>query len=155
MIRRAAMAAVAGVVLAVITGLTSPASAATPTCSGAGCEGKDVSTTNCHDAKAYAIDGYHSGDSTIVFDLWYSPSCHAMWGDYQSNSVTPGLASTYGIAPYSGTGEAKEINQKTTGPGQGDSSTTLVSSLQSVKFCLHTKAGLPDGTNDFTCTGWR
>jgi hypothetical protein len=155
MIRRAVVAAVAGAVLAVSTGLTSPASAATPTCSGAGCDGKDVSTTNCHDARAYAIDGYHSGDHTIIFDLWYSPSCHAMWGDYQNNSSSTGLASLYGVAPYSGTGEAKELYFKSTGAGQGDVSTTLVNSIQSVKFCWHTTKGLPDDTNNFTCTGWR
>jgi hypothetical protein len=159
MFRRAVTAAVAGALLAMITGLTTPASAATPTCTGAGCDGKAVSATNCHDNRAYAIDGYHAADNSIIFDLWYSPSCKAMWGDYQININTAGLASLYGIAPYGGSGIAKELWVQTTGLGQGDVSTTLVNSMQAVKFCSHISPGLPisDKTtfNDFTCTGWR
>jgi hypothetical protein len=157
MIRRAVVAAVAGAVLAVIAGLSSPASAATPSCTGASCDGKDVSTTNCHDARAYAIEGRHVDGDPVVFDLWYSPSCHAMWGDYQITAEAPGFVSLYGVAPYSGSGEAKEVYVKQTSPSINDLSTTLVNSMQSVKLCWHTTPGLPQSdfsVAGFLCTGW-
>jgi hypothetical protein len=155
MIRRAVVAAVTGVILAAI-GLATPAAAATPTCSGASCDGKVVTTTNCNDSRAYAIDGITAGSITLA--LWYSPSCHAMWGDYKLTGSGTAWMSMFGVAPYSGSGEARSLYSVNASGPTTDISTTLFNSIQSIEFCWNQQPGMPpaDGSEGpYGCTRWR
>jgi hypothetical protein len=155
MIRRAVAAAVTGVILAAI-GLATPAAAATPTCSGASCDGQVVTTTNCNDSRAYAIDGVTN--SGMALTLWYSPSCHAMWGDYQLTDSGAAWIQMWAVAPYGGSGEARSlVNLNVSGP-TSHISTTLFNSIQSIELCWNQQQTIPpaDGSQGpYACTRWR
>jgi hypothetical protein len=154
------MAAVVWLTLAAAAGFAAPAAAATPTCFGATCNGKDVNTTNCATG-AFAIDGFKttSGSTTdMTIDLWYSPVCHAMWGEFRSFIGGGVSTSLRAVAPYSGSGTSRLLSQAFVN-GITGYSTPLYDWQQSIKFCWSQNPGDPGDDSQRTavggCTRWR
>jgi uncharacterized protein DUF2690 len=80
--------AMAVLLLSAIAGITLQAPpAAAASCVGAGCEGLDPISTNCY-INAFAITGFSvvslNSPGTAQGALWYSPTCKAAWGVYNS-----------------------------------------------------------------------
>src|SRR5689334_790607 len=67
-----------------LAAVAAPAYAA-PTCYELSCNNLEVASTNCK-TEAYAIDGTAvkdaNGNVLQEADLWFSPSCHAFWGEW-------------------------------------------------------------------------
>ena len=158
--RIAAYAAAIGMAVTGLAGVATPALAA-PSCYEQSCNGTAVAGTNCT-SDAFGIDGFKVLDGTTTLqtiDLWYSPSCHAFWGEYKQNDeggVTLGL---WGISPYGGSGYSRPLDIYESFYGPGVWTTELFNSMQSVKFCW-TQAGLGGDAGDGQlalggCTRWR
>ncbi|WP_213011985.1 hypothetical protein, partial [Paractinoplanes toevensis] len=100
------------------------------------------------------------GTTTLqTVDLWYSPTCHAFWGEYNQKAeggVTLGL---WGISPYGGSGYLKSLDFFSNFTGPGVWTTKLYNSMQSVKFCWTQQGHGGDGGDTQTaiggCTKWR
>ncbi|MFC4063987.1 hypothetical protein [Actinoplanes subglobosus] len=127
----------------------SPAAAAVH-CVNFGCDGLKVADTDCK-ANAYAITGMQVTDSAGTVtgrgDLFYSVTCHAMWGDFTS------LADAYSGTLYlEFSPEYGGVNQQRANAavsGKMNHVTTLLGWQRSVRMCAVT--GMP---NAF-CTPWR
>ncbi|MET7468464.1 hypothetical protein ACFYON_12985 [Micromonospora sp. NPDC005686] len=149
--------ATAALICAGLVAALSPATAAAAAgCSRTGCNGKMASANGCVTG-AYAIasfsrvDGNDPDDNVAHGDLYYSPTCGAMWGEY--NAAWFGDVSTLRLdwqPTYGG------LNQTATSvqvSGVGNYVTTMVSWEYSLQWCASSPTGNPDG-ND-TCTAWR
>ncbi|MER5702289.1 hypothetical protein ABT023_10095 [Micromonospora sp. NPDC002296] len=139
-----------------VAALSPAASASAASCSRTGCNGKLASANGCMTG-AYAIssftrvDGNDPGGTVAHGDLYYSPACGAMWGDYtatyfaDSSTVRLDWQPTYGGLTQRATSVA--VN------GIGNYVTTMFSWEYSLQLCASTPTGNPSG-ND-TCTAWR
>jgi hypothetical protein len=140
----------------------SPAAAAD--CGGGPCEGLDPKTTGCiNDPDKYALGGFSFTDyrQTPVpppygyGDFWYSPACHAVWGNYNTNDAGDShQLALYKQAVYGGVEQAVVVIGS---HGPDEYFTTMVSWDSSVKFCGQNKTlGDPDAyanaTSDYKCT---
>ncbi|MCW2502922.1 MAG: hypothetical protein JWO79_1206 [Actinomycetia bacterium] len=117
-----------------------PTGKVTTTCYGQSCQGLDPTAAGCN-ADAFAITGtlvktYTSNVPMAQVDVYYSPSCHAGWGESVDKS---GGASFYtSIAIYSG-------------PAGGAFNTVaprkMINWDNSIKMCV-TTGETPQGTED-------
>ncbi|MFG3553254.1 hypothetical protein ACGGAQ_02580 [Micromonospora sp. NPDC047557] len=156
--RKLRTAALIALTCASIVGTLSPAisASAAPACTRTGCNGKMASANGCLSG-AYAIstfsrvDGNDPNGNVAHGDLWYSPACAAMWGEYNTAYFGDGSTVRLDFQPtYGG------MNQTATSVrvnGSGNYITTMVSWEHSVAFCASSATGNPDG-ND-TCSTWR
>ena len=159
--RTAAYAAAISLAVSGLTGVGSPALAATPTCYELNCNNLDVLSTNCTTG-AYAIDGWVLQDGSTTMqtgDLWFSPFCHAFWGEYDSKTEGGVDVGLWGIPEYGGNGYIDALDLYSNFYGVGHWTTKLRSSRRSVKFCW-TQAGLGGDAGDTgdtigACTKWR
>lgn len=81
------------VAMATSVGSTSTAIAATPTCSGSSCTGKDPAVTHCAD-DSYVVPGTSraitwQGSQQGVIQILWSPRCQSNWGRIVMNSYDP------------------------------------------------------------------
>lgn len=104
-----------GVVVAAICVIAVPAQPArAASCSGASCHGKDWAAQGCKSG-AYPITGVtlmspipnDNGEyktPVVQLDIWYSPACHAAWGEYLKKSAGTGMTlhSAYYVSPIGG-----------------------------------------------------
>jgi hypothetical protein len=158
--KRRIAAYVAAVSLAVsgLVGIGSPAQAASPTCYELNCNNLDVLSTNCT-TTAFAIDGWvladeDTGATVFSGDLWFSPFCHAFWGEFDSKSDGGVDIGLWGIREYGGNGYQDSLDLYSDFFGAGHWTTKLRSSRRSVKFCW-TQAGMGGDTGIGECTKWR
>jgi hypothetical protein len=134
--------------LTTVIGLMVPAPAmAAVHCDGSGCNGKKITETDCM-TRAYAIGGLEvkfSSKTVARADLWFSPSCHAMWGDYNASDGEMFASVELQTQPEYGGVNAVPFSEYLRGPG--NVTTTMVDWQQSVRVCAN------GGT--LTCTPWR
>lgn len=160
----AAYAAALSLAVSGLLAVASPAMAATPTCYELNCNKLDLSSTNCL-TSAYAIDGWVLKDADgeghdQTGDLWFSPLCHAFWGEYDSDAAGGVDIALWGIPEYGGLGYIDSLDFYGSFNGPGHWTTKLFSSRRSIKFCW-TQAGMGGDTGDSSstvpgeCTKWR
>jgi hypothetical protein len=121
--RRMGMIMLAGLMPVVLTmvGSTSMASAATPTCSGASCTGKDPAITHCAD-DSYVVSGvsapirWGSVQPGIIQILW-SPRCQTNWGRIVLNSYDPNPEHLQRIVEVQNS-QGGDVSFLWSGPGQ-------------------------------------
>lgn len=150
------------VTLGAVVGVTVPASsaqAASPSCPN-GCVGSRVEDTNCglekYPVGAAKVRDLGATDESPA-DLWYSPMCKTVWGEYTSTNpdqlryLQLWSEDEYGgknVRPYQASLQASGFHE-----------TTMVSSSGSVKFCV---TSIPDADPDLddldkpynNCSGW-
>ncbi|MBQ1019347.1 hypothetical protein KBX71_15935 [Micromonospora sp. D93] len=155
--RKLRTATLTALICASVVGILSPGAAAVAAgCTRTSCNGKMASANGCLSG-AYAIssftrvDGNDPNGTVAHGDLWYSPTCAAMWGDYttayfaDSSTVRLDFQATYGGMTQNAT--SVRVN------GTGNYVTTMVSWEHSVQLCASSATANPDG-ND-TCSAWR
>lgn len=137
------------------------APAAAAGCEGSSCTGKIAAEQGCT-AGAYAIVGFTLNNPEVTQqthgDLWYSPTCKAMWGDFNVPEAYFGLVAQLWTQPeYGGVNDLAAIHGL---DGPGNWTTPMVDWQQSVKFCGTVRGNIdPDmdlpsnGLN--ACTAWR
>ncbi|MCX5069165.1 hypothetical protein OOJ91_25305 [Micromonospora lupini] len=136
--------------------LTPTAAAAAPGCTRTGCNGKVASANGCT-SDAYAVSSFSRVDGndpeqTVAHgDLYYSPACGAMWGDYTATFF--GDTSTLELDWQPTYGGLNQKAQSILISGVGNYVTTMVSWEYSVQLCASSPTGNPDG--NATCTVWR
>lgn len=145
MIRQRVFVMLVSTVLAVIGSVVPgvPASAAVH-CDGNGCNGRKIGDTDCKN-QAYAIAGMAVSPAGQVLgrgDLWFSPTCHAMWGDF--NATSENFFGEIRLVTQPEYGGLNKTVFSETLHGVGNVTTTLIGWQQSVQLC---GAG--------TCTAWR
>lgn len=150
-------AALAALTCASLVGALAPATSASAVgCTRTGCNGKVASANGCTTG-AYAIssftriDGNDPNGSVAEGDLWYSPACGAMWGDY--TATYSGDISTLRLDWQPTFGGMKQTATSLLVNGNGNYVTTMFSWEYSLQLCASSPTGNPDG-ND-TCTAWR
>ncbi|TDC41350.1 hypothetical protein [Micromonospora sp. KC213] len=111
---------------------------------------------------AYVVVGFTLKDQNVTKqthgDLWYSPACRAMWGDFNVPELMYPITGQLWTQPeYGG---VNRLAASTTLVDTGNWTTPMVDWQQSVKFCGSHKGGIdPDmdlpsqGYN--ACTAWR
>ncbi|GIF24400.1 hypothetical protein BJ973_007880 [Actinoplanes tereljensis] len=158
--RIAAYAAALGLAISGLVGLATPALAA-PSCYEQSCNNTAVAGTNCTSG-AYGIDGFKVVDGTTTLqtvDLWYSPTCHAFWGEYNQKDAGGVDLALMGISAYGGIGYSRALDTYDGFNGPGVWTTKLYNSMQSVKFCWTQQGMGGDGGDSQTaiggCTRWR
>jgi hypothetical protein len=158
----AAYAPAAGMAVSGVVGIATPALAA-PTCYELSCNNLELTSTNCK-SDAFAIDGTalkdSSGNLRHEANLWFSPSCHAFWGDWNQKDQGGVDIALWSIAEYAeGSGYKRLLDSFPQFSGPGVWTTKLYSSRASVKFCW-TQAGQGGDMGDVVtdlgaCTKWR
>ncbi|MEU8375211.1 hypothetical protein AB0C22_19075 [Micromonospora sp. NPDC048894] len=153
-LRTATLAALTCASLVATLPPTAPAAAAS--CSRTGCNGKMASANGCITG-AYAISSFsrvdgNDPDGTVAHgDLYYSPACGAMWGDYTATYFADGSTVRLDWQPtYGGltqTAASLSVN------GSGNYVTTMFSWEYSLQLCASSPSGNPEGNE--TCTAWR
>lgn len=155
--RRLRTAALAVLACVSIVGIWPPTGASAAVgCTRTGCNGKAASSNGCT-SDAYAIstfsrvDGNDPGQTVAHGDLYYSPACGAIWGDYTATYFGDGSTLRLDWQPtYGG------LNQNSftkTVSGEGNYVTTMVSWEYSVQLCASSPTPNPEG--NATCTLWR
>jgi hypothetical protein len=159
--RRLVRVFVCAALLAVATVVAAPSAvSAAAGCWGNGCEGELAANFGCQD-DAYVVASVTvpavQAPNRAEMDLWYSPACHAVWGEYYTtyspDSRDIGLYSSdsYGSV---------EHNVRVAVIGQGDYRTTMTGWDGSVKACAEHNFVDPDldlanDPNWNLCTRWR
>jgi hypothetical protein len=137
--------------LAAVAGLTVPASAVraadlTPACPSTGCVGARVEDTNCGLEK-YGVGAVNVVDQDAtdpsIADLWYSPLCNTVWGEYIATS--PGQLRYIQLWSEHEYGGRNVLSHQADFIGAGFHETTMASADGSVKFCV---TSLADGDPD-------
>ena len=160
--KRTSIGWIATVVAAMLAGLAGagvPAEAA-PGCWATTCSGQPGGGLGCQD-DAYVVAGYRvpatpAGRRTEA-DLWYSPGCHAAWGEYFTDDPDDIRdAALYWTDEYGGPEHRELVNVL----GPGDYRTTMVAWDASVKFCAEHNGQDPDmdlaNSPDVNlCSRWR
>ncbi|MFC0029031.1 hypothetical protein ACFFMM_05760 [Micromonospora chaiyaphumensis] len=130
-----------------------PASAAG--CTRTGCNGKLASANGCMTG-AYAISSFDRVDGNDPDgkmkhgDLFYSPACGAMWGDYTSEWAADTATVRLDWQPtYGG---LLQTAASVTASGPGHYVTTMFSWEYSLQLCASVRS---DGLDPDTCTSWR
>ena len=139
-----------------LVGVVAPAgSASAAPCTRTGCNGKMAATVGCTTG-AYAIgffdrvDGNDPDGKVKHGELWYSPDCGAMWGEYHTEwtndtaSIRLNWQPTYGGMTQ--TAAAIKVS------GAGYYITTMFSWEYSLQLCGAVRFDFPE---DDTCTRWR
>ncbi|MEV6814673.1 hypothetical protein [Micromonospora sp. NPDC051296] len=110
---------------------------------------------------AFAITGFTLRDPDVTQqsrgDLYYSPACKAMWGDFTVyETYSPLFPQLWTQPEYGG---VNQLAASTTMYGPGNFTTAMVDWQQSVKFCASHNGVDPDMDWDSqgynACTGWR
>lgn len=144
---RAFLCLVTAAVAAVGLMAPTPASAAVH-CDGSGCNGKKITDTDCM-TRAYATSGVQVTNSAkkvvATVDLWFSPSCHAMWGEYNATDADVFASVDLETQPEYGGVNVQRFSELLRGPGH--ITTTMTDWQQSVRVCAS------GGTTN--CTGWK
>lgn len=120
----------------------------TPSCWAVSCEDQYATDVGCQD-DAYVVAAFQIPDAQASrpseVDLWYSPACHAAWGEYYTTDPQDSrVVVLYGLPEYGGV----ESGPYQTVFGAGDYRTTMLDWDDSVKFCAQ-----PGGVD--LCTRWR
>lgn len=138
---------------------------ASPTCTGAGCTGKQAAATNCN-SDAIAIAGFQDSAGIEIANLLYSPSCDAAWGEYIEKGGPASTDAAYQLwmQSYNGAGLEWYVNAPVDGT-QSTVDTPMEPWIGSVKFCVNGTnvfAADPDpwgtgtlGAGQGECTRWR
>jgi hypothetical protein len=141
----AASAVVAGL-LAVLP--AQPASAAVG-CTYTACEGHLATAEGC-DADAYPIASALVNDPAVPvppqLDLWYSPACRAVWGEYVTTDTSQFQHIYLTVQAQYGGVSTTPVDLTVDGQ-DGDYRTTMISWNNSIRFC--------GGLGTSSCTGWR
>ncbi|WP_157747121.1 hypothetical protein [Micromonospora echinofusca] len=135
------------------------APAAAASCAGAGCNGKMAAAQGCT-ADAFVIVGFTLNDPDVSAqphgDLWYSPTCRAMWADFNVPEASTLISAQLWTQPeYGGMNQLAASSNLS----EGNWTSSMVDWQQSVKFCGSHKGTDPDmdlpsgGYN--ACTAWR
>lgn len=125
-----------------------PSAAATPSCWGVTCEDQYAADMGCQD-DAYVVASFQMTDPQASqppeADLWYSPACHAGWGEYYTTDPQDSrVVVLYSEPEYGGVESGIDV----TVFGAGDNRTTMLDWNNSLKFCAE-----PGGID--LCTRWR
>ena len=149
--RLAAFAATAALAVSGLLGYATPAAAAT--CFEATCDGKVLANTDCA-TNDYSIDDFFVGSDQSIA-LWYSPGCHAFWGEYNLTTSGGTSVALYGIPLLGGYSVVLDQYVSFSGPGKWE--TKLHTSKQSAKFCWSQQPGDPGDSQTAIggCTKWR
>jgi hypothetical protein len=139
-------------ILALVITTDGPANAAVvASCHGITCESFKTTDKGCTD-DAYIVHGVQEGgvvpDGNVTVDLYYSPTCHAAWGEYNTPSLAdPSLVKLFS-QPYSG----GDLAVKFTWPAIQfhNTLTTMVNWDDSMRFCV-----AHGGGELIACTEWR
>lgn len=129
-----------------------PANAAlVASCHGITCESFKAADKGCTD-DAYIVHGVVAPDvvpeGNVTVDLYYSPACHAAWGEYNTPSLSDPSFVRLSSQPYSGGDQTLKFTVLAT--QFHNTLTTMVNWDDSITFCVaHGGGGL------IACTEWR